>query len=256
MESKRQANPESAGVTVNLTCDTVSDSDVTDANGDYRFTGIPANSTCDVTVDPATTPEGFEPGDNCIDTYNIELLAGESFLDADFCFTNSDTEPPVITLNGDDPQELLLDEPYTELGATVTDDSGEIINPAIDSSLIDITTPGNYMVSYDAEDSSGNTATTVFRTVTVLTQEESIQKIIDELNSQVDTGNIGNQTTALMNKLNQILAKFDAGNVNSACNQLDAFVNQINSLVNGGTLTQAEAQPILDTASQITLNYC
>ena len=105
-------------------------------------------------------------------------------------------------------------------------------------------------------DSSGNAATTVFRTVTVLTQEESIQRIIDELNQQVDTGNIGNQTTALMNKLNQILAKFDAGNVNSACNQLDAFVNQINSLVNSGTLTQAEAQPILDTASQITLNYC
>ena len=91
-------------------------------------------------------PAGLDLGDNCPSIFNIQVEAGESFLDADFCYTNSDSEPPVIMLNGYNPQELLLDEPYTELGATVTDNSGETINPTIDSSLVDITTPGKVIL--------------------------------------------------------------------------------------------------------------
>ena len=249
-------DPGIAGVTIELkdVHGTVIDTISTDGDGMYLIEFLtPGIYTVSVVED--TIPIGLGSG-MCPTLFDIELLTGESFLDADFCYTNSDVEPPVITLIGANPQELLLDESYTELGATVIDNSGETIIATIDASQVITTTPGNYFVSYNAEDSSGNMATTVFRTVVVLTQEESIQRIIDELNEQVDTGDIGNQTTALMNKLNQILAKFDAGNVNSACNQLDAFVNQINSLVNTGTLTQAEAQPILDTAEQITLSYC
>ena len=79
------------GVTVNLSCTlldgtVLTDSQVTDANGNYLFTGIPADSTCNVTNDPTTAPDDVEPGDNCPDAFTVDVDADQSFLDADFCF--------------------------------------------------------------------------------------------------------------------------------------------------------------------------
>ena len=54
---------------------------------------------------------------------------------------------------------------YTEQGATVTDNSGEVIAPTIDSSAVDTSITGTYEVTYDAEDSSGDSAIQVSRTV-------------------------------------------------------------------------------------------
>jgi len=49
--------PGIAGVTINLVCDDgASNSQTTDANGNYLFTGIPDSSICDVTTDPSTAP--------------------------------------------------------------------------------------------------------------------------------------------------------------------------------------------------------
>ena len=40
-----------------------------------------------MTVDPATAPDDKEPGDKCPDSFlNVEVVANEPFLDADFCF--------------------------------------------------------------------------------------------------------------------------------------------------------------------------
>jgi cysteine-rich repeat protein len=80
--------PGIAGVTVNLACTgpVINDSQVTDANGNYLFTGIPAGASCEVSVDATTAPADKEPGDNCPNTFNVTIIAGASFLDADFCF--------------------------------------------------------------------------------------------------------------------------------------------------------------------------
>ncbi len=80
-----------------------------------------------------------------------------------------DTTPPVITLFGDNPQVVTTGTAYIELGATATDDvdgdlSGSIV---IDANAVDISTAGSYSVTYDVTDSSGNTAHTMVRTVTV-----------------------------------------------------------------------------------------
>ena len=80
-----------------------------------------------------------------------------------------DTTPPVITLLGNNPQVITTGTAYTELGATAMDNvdgdiSGSIV---IDSSSVDTSTVGSYSVTYDVTDSSGNTANTVIRTVTV-----------------------------------------------------------------------------------------
>ena len=168
-----------------------------------------------------------------------------------------DTEPPTIILLGDNPQEILINEPYIELGATITDNSGEVIIPTIDASLVDIATSGDYLVSYNAEDSTGNIAITVFRTVTVLSQDEAIDNLTEELENAITSGDLGSNTGGLLAKLDQIMNKLDSGNVNSACNQLNAFINQLDGIISNGTPEEiAAAQIVLDAANGIQSSYC
>ncbi len=82
------------GVTVNLTCagpdgmlgtaDDYTDSQTTDADGHYLFENIPPGD-CEVMVDSSTAPPDKVPG-VCPTTVAVDLQAGQSFLDADFCF--------------------------------------------------------------------------------------------------------------------------------------------------------------------------
>lgn len=76
-----------------------------------------------------------------------------------------DTTAPVVTLNGDSTITMNVGDTYTELGATVTDKSGETLTATI-SGTVDTATAGTYTVSYTATDSSGNTKT-ITRTVIV-----------------------------------------------------------------------------------------
>ena len=75
-----------------------------------------------------------------------------------------DSQAPVITLQGDNPQEVELGSPYVEAGATA--DTGETV--VIDSSEVDTATIGSYSVTYNATDSAGNVASTVTRIVNVV----------------------------------------------------------------------------------------
>ena len=81
-----------------------------------------------------------------------------------------DTTPPVITLIGANPQIIVLDGAYTELGATATDNDPAFNGNAIqiDSSAVDTSTVGTYEVTYNVSDPSGNAAVTVIRTVHVI----------------------------------------------------------------------------------------
>ncbi len=65
-----------------------------------------------------------------------------------------DQTKPVITLNlGID--TINLGESWTDTGATVTDNSGEILTITIEGS-VDSDTLGEYQITYSVEDSSGN----------------------------------------------------------------------------------------------------
>jgi len=79
-----------------------------------------------------------------------------------------DTEAPVITLKGANPQQLTVGDPYTELGAMALDnidgDLSALID--IDSSAVNTEVEGSYRVTYKVSDAEGNTATEV-RTVKV-----------------------------------------------------------------------------------------
>ena len=79
-------------------------------------------------------------------------------------------DPPVIVLAGANPQSILLNEAYVELGitsATDTEDGDVSANVIIDASAVDTSTLGSYPVSYSVTDSSSNT-TVEIRTVDVV----------------------------------------------------------------------------------------
>jgi hypothetical protein len=77
-----------------------------------------------------------------------------------------DTTSPVITLTGDASVTVELGSTYTDAGATATDASGAIT--VTSSGTVDTTTVGSYTITYSATDASGNAATQVTRTVTVV----------------------------------------------------------------------------------------
>ncbi len=76
---------------------------------------------------------------------------------------NSDTTPPIITLIGNNPQEIELGNGYTELGATTDDGSAVTIDSSGFADAV-----GSYSITYNSVDSSGNNAVTVTRTVNVV----------------------------------------------------------------------------------------
>ena len=82
----------------------------------------------------------------------------------------ADTTAPVITLKGANPQIIIKGNPYTELGASATDNvDGDISSKiTIDFSSVNVNVVGDYTVSYNVKDAAGNSATTVTRTIRVV----------------------------------------------------------------------------------------
>lgn len=88
--------------------------------------------------------------------------------------TKDTTVPPVITLDGSNPQIVLVGQTYSELGATVTDDFDTGLIATIDASAVNTAVLGSYAVTYNVTDSDGNAATQVTRTVNVVDQEAPV----------------------------------------------------------------------------------
>ena len=79
-----------------------------------------------------------------------------------------DTTPPLITILGDNPATVVLNDPYTDAGATAFDaGDGDLTADIVISSDVDTSLLGSYSVTYDVIDSSGNLANAV-RTVYVV----------------------------------------------------------------------------------------
>ncbi len=76
-----------------------------------------------------------------------------------------DTQKPVITLNGASIINLAKGQPYTELGATVSDNIDSNLTIKI-TGTVDSNTVGTYIISYSAQDKAKNKATAK-RTVNV-----------------------------------------------------------------------------------------
>ena len=87
-----------------------------------------------------------------------------------------DTIAPVITLNGNSTITLELNQNYVELGATATDNYDASVSVSF-SGTVDSTTPGTYIITYSATDSSNNTSTKT-RNVIIENNEPPIITVI------------------------------------------------------------------------------
>ncbi len=99
-------------------------------------------------------------------TLTVDDGNGGTASDEVIATVNADTEPPVLTLIGDNPLQTICHYGYTDPGVTVEDSCD--INPTVvmDTSFVDTLTVGTYTVTYTATDASGNTSS-IERTVEV-----------------------------------------------------------------------------------------
>ena len=79
-----------------------------------------------------------------------------------------DTTAPVITRTGAASVTVEVGATYSEQSATATDNYDTAVNVVVGGDTVDAATVGTYIVTYNASDSSGNTATEVTRTVNVV----------------------------------------------------------------------------------------
>jgi surface protein with Ig-like domain len=77
------------------------------------------------------------------------------------CKQEEDIAPPIITLQGDNPFYLTLNDDYSEPGFSVTDqEDGTISNDRVSIiNNVDKDNTGTYVISYTVVDNSGNTGT-------------------------------------------------------------------------------------------------
>jgi len=81
-----------------------------------------------------------------------------------------DTTAPMITLLGDNPQAIDMNDPYIEQGATAADacEGNVTAGIVVDASAVNTNAAGTYTVTYNVQDSEGNAAAEVTRTVNVI----------------------------------------------------------------------------------------
>ena len=102
-------------------------------------------------------------------TYNVSDAAG-NLADEVTRTVNitPDVIKPVITLSGDVEVSLELGTPYTDSGATASDNiDGDITSSIVTINNVDIYTVGTYSVTYNVSDAAGNAADEVTRTVNI-----------------------------------------------------------------------------------------
>ena len=109
---------------------------------------------------------------NTVGTYSIDYDVSDSSGNNAVTITRTvvveDTEAPVIILAGDADITLEADSPYSDAGASVTDNYNTGLTASVDLSSLDLTTVGVYTLTYSVSDSSGNAATPVYRTITIV----------------------------------------------------------------------------------------
>ena len=120
-------------------------------------------------IDPRTNEE--------ISTTKKVLVMYKEDMSLLYCYEdNNCPEPyirnwvlPIITLLGDNPVTINVGDTYVDAGATALDDiDGDITDNIVITSNVDVETPGEYTVTYNVSDSSGNEAIEVVRIVNVV----------------------------------------------------------------------------------------
>ncbi len=214
----------------------------------------------------ASTVNTSVPGSYSV-TYNVSDVAGNAAQTVTRTVNVVDTTPPVITLAGNNPQTIEAGSPYLELGANAFDSIDGNLSGAllIDTSAVNTALPGVYTVTYNVADNSGNAATTVTRTVTVVDTTAPVislqganPQFIGSNTSYVELGATANDIVDGDLSGNIVI---DASNVNSAIvgsytvtyNVMDSAGNAATTASRTVTVTDATAPVISIAQNPLTI---
>lgn len=107
-----------------------------------------------------------------------------------------DTSAPLLTLLGQNPQIVKVNEAYIEYGATAIDDvDGDISSTVIKTGTVNNKVVGTYEITYKVTDTSGNT-TTKIRTVKVIDDIAPILTLLGQNPYSMRTGQVYNDAGA------------------------------------------------------------
>ena len=140
----------------------------------YTDLGAAAIDNVDTTITAITTDvvNVNAIGINTL-TYSATDAAGNVAEQVERTVTVVDSAPPVITLNGESEQTIFQYTTYLEKGATALDVADGAIPVPAPIEVVDMTTPGDYLLTYTVTDTSGNKSELI-RTVTVIEQRPFI----------------------------------------------------------------------------------
>ena len=101
-------------------------------------------------------------------TYNVSDSSSNAATEVIRTVKVEDTTAPVITLYGDNPAAAECGEPYTDAGAIAIDAcEGDLTGSIVTINQVNKDIPGTYTITYNINDSLGNVAQEVTRTVIV-----------------------------------------------------------------------------------------
>ena len=113
-----------------------------------------------------STDRDFEVSLTIIDDQGARATTART-ITVDTDVDSEENSSPVIRLLGDSLVFIAAGEPYVEAGAVAEDDLDGLIPVVISANSVDTNVPGEYRVSYNATDSAGARAPTIFRVVRV-----------------------------------------------------------------------------------------
>jgi len=143
-----------------------------EVGGTYDYmTGVTANDNVDgdITADVVVTGTvDFNTIGSYSLTYNVSDSAGNAATPIVRTVNVVDTTSPVITLLGDANVSIPTGSTYVDAGATASDNyDGDITADIVTTNNVNTAVSGDYTVTYNVTDSSGNAASTVTRNVNV-----------------------------------------------------------------------------------------
>ena len=158
-----------------------------------------------------------------------------------------DTIPPVITLNGTNPQTIEFGDGYTELGATTNDGSPIFINSANFTDSV-----GTYSIYYDSTDTAGNNATQVNRTVNVV---DSTPPVITLNGTNPQTIEFGDGYTELGATTNDgSPVSINTANFTDSVGTYSIYYDSMDAFNNNATQVNRTVNVVDSTPPVITLN--
>jgi len=226
-------------------------------------------------------PSLAKPG-NYIVTYDVSDVSGNRAPQLIRQIVVRDTTPPLLQMKGDAFVLVEAGESYTDAGVVATDSTdGDLSTSVLVGNPVDTRRPGEYTITYDVADSSGNKAIQRQRIISVRDTQRPEMTLVGAVELEVEVGReysdagatavdeFEGNLTGIIKVDNQVDAKIPGYYVvlynvaDSSGNQAEQLVRQVVvvdrippviTLVGDAVVKQELKEPYVDFGAQATDN--